>query len=98
VENVGVDSVGDLQDKAAVIVRDLARKEREFNCCIRGHWRKPLNNNPGCVVVMTGVSDYVSDGQRVYKVSNGHSYLGSITGSGCMTGEADESLSQLCGI
>lgn len=38
------------------------------------------------IIVMTGVSDYVSDGATVLKVSNGHELLGVITGSGCMTG------------
>ena len=40
----------------------------------------------GCIVVLTGVTDWVSDGVTVAKWSNGHSYLGDITGSGCMTG------------
>lgn len=38
------------------------------------------------IVIMTGVSDYISDGATVLKVSNGHELLGVITGSGCMTG------------
>jgi hydroxyethylthiazole kinase-like sugar kinase family protein len=36
-------------------------------------------------VALTGEEDYVSDGVTVIKISNGHSYLGLITGSGCMT-------------
>ncbi|KAH8639086.1 putative thiamine biosynthetic bifunctional enzyme [Alternaria alternata] len=39
-----------------------------------------------CVVLMTGVTDVVSDGTRTYAVSNGHEYLGRITGSGCTLG------------
>ena len=53
--------------------------------------------NKACIVVLTGVSDYISDGDIVLKVSNGHELvslakslgsfqLGVITGSGCMTG------------
>ncbi|MCJ1413397.1 hypothetical protein MMC19_007502 [Ptychographa xylographoides] len=38
------------------------------------------------VVVMTGVVDYISDGTRTYSISNGHPYLGLITGSGCTLG------------
>jgi thiamine-phosphate diphosphorylase/hydroxyethylthiazole kinase len=38
------------------------------------------------VVLMTGVTDVVSDGIRTYAVSNGHKYLGMITGSGCTLG------------
>ncbi|KAH8551256.1 Hydroxyethylthiazole kinase family-domain-containing protein [Umbelopsis sp. PMI_123] len=37
-----------------------------------------------CVVGMTGVIDYVSDGQRVIALENGHELMASITGSGCM--------------
>lgn len=35
---------------------------------------------------MTGSIDYLSDGERTYAIKNGHSYLGSITGSGCTLG------------
>lgn len=38
------------------------------------------------VVLMTGVTDVVSDGVRTYAISNGHAYLGKITGSGCTLG------------
>jgi thiamine-phosphate diphosphorylase/hydroxyethylthiazole kinase len=37
---------------------------------------------------MTGVTDYVTDGQTVLALSNGHPLLGDITGSGCMVGTA----------
>ncbi|KAG0647729.1 4-methyl-5-beta-hydroxyethylthiazole kinase [Hyphodiscus hymeniophilus] len=38
------------------------------------------------IVVMTGATDFVSDGDRTYAVSNGHELLGRITGSGCVLG------------
>ena len=38
------------------------------------------------VVLMTGKTDYLSDGERTYAIRNGHHYLGSITGSGCTLG------------
>ncbi|KAI9823535.1 MAG: hypothetical protein M1819_001336 [Sarea resinae] len=38
------------------------------------------------VVLMTGKTDYLSDGERTYAISNGHEYLGNITGSGCTLG------------
>lgn len=38
------------------------------------------------VVLMTGTTDVVSDGFRTYAISNGHKYLGMITGSGCTLG------------
>ncbi|TFY68790.1 hypothetical protein EVJ58_g794 [Rhodofomes roseus] len=39
-----------------------------------------------CIIVLTGVQDYVSDGYTVVRCSNGHKLLGDITGSGCMVG------------
>ncbi len=38
----------------------------------------------GTVVVLTGPRDFVSDGERVVTVDNGHPWLAWITGSGCM--------------
>ncbi|KAH0362333.1 Hydroxyethylthiazole kinase, partial [Aureobasidium melanogenum] len=38
------------------------------------------------VILMTGEVDVISDGKRTFKISNGHSYLGEITGSGCTLG------------
>ncbi|KAL8640235.1 MAG: hypothetical protein Q9228_002827 [Teloschistes exilis] len=38
------------------------------------------------VVVLTGETDYLSDGKRTYAVKNGHEYLGRITGTGCTLG------------
>ena len=38
------------------------------------------------IVLMTGKTDYLSDGERTYAIKNGHAYLGNITGSGCTLG------------
>ena len=38
------------------------------------------------VILMTGKTDYLSDGDRTFAINNGHTYLGSITGSGCTLG------------
>jgi thiamine-phosphate diphosphorylase/hydroxyethylthiazole kinase len=38
------------------------------------------------VVLMTGATDVVSDGIRTYAISNGHEFLGRVTGSGCTLG------------
>jgi hydroxyethylthiazole kinase len=38
----------------------------------------------GCVAAVTGPTDFVSDGERVIAVSNGHELLGSVSGTGCM--------------
>jgi len=39
-----------------------------------------------CIVGMTGVVDWVSDGKHIVRLRNGHTLLGEITGSGCMVG------------
>ncbi|KAJ5669052.1 hypothetical protein N7462_010122 [Penicillium macrosclerotiorum] len=38
------------------------------------------------VVLLTGAVDYLSDGDRVIAVENGHPYLGQVTGTGCAIG------------
>lgn len=38
------------------------------------------------VIVMTGATDYLSDGTRTITLANGSPYLGKITGSGCALG------------
>lgn len=48
----------------------------------------------GCIVLLTGAVDWISDGQTVLKCMNGHSFLGDITGSGCMLGS---SVAAFCG-
>ncbi|KAK2054386.1 hydroxyethylthiazole kinase [Colletotrichum caudatum] len=40
------------------------------------------------VVLMTGATDYVSDGGRTFAVENGHELLGQVTGTGCVLGTA----------
>lgn len=38
------------------------------------------------IVLMTGAVDYLSDGERILAIHNGHGYLGSVTGTGCAVG------------
>ncbi|KAK0364743.1 thiamine biosynthetic bifunctional enzyme [Friedmanniomyces endolithicus] len=38
------------------------------------------------IVLMSGIVDVISDGERTFTISNGHKYLGEITGSGCTLG------------
>ena len=47
---------------------------------------KSLAQRERCVVIMTGSTDYLSDGIRTLAISNGHPLLGKITGSGCALG------------
>ncbi len=43
-----------------------------------------LAGSAGCIAAVTGEVDVVSDGERTARVSNGHSLLGKVTGTGCM--------------
>lgn len=45
---------------------------------------KKLAREYGCVVCATGKEDIISDGTKVALVSNGHAFLSSVTGTGCM--------------
>ncbi|KAL4966316.1 bifunctional hydroxyethylthiazole kinase/thiamine-phosphate diphosphorylase [Aspergillus stella-maris] len=38
------------------------------------------------IVLLTGATDYLSDGERVVAVENGHEFLGQVTGTGCAVG------------
>lgn len=38
------------------------------------------------IVLMTGATDLISDGERTFAIKNGHKLLGRITGSGCVLG------------
>ena len=38
----------------------------------------------GCVGAVTGEVDHVSDGERSVSIANGHAWLGTVTGTGCM--------------
>ncbi|KIJ49441.1 hypothetical protein M422DRAFT_204743 [Sphaerobolus stellatus SS14] len=39
-----------------------------------------------CIVLLTGETDWISDGQITINCQNGHQFLADITGSGCMLG------------
>lgn len=47
---------------------------------------KDLARRERCIVLMTGATDYLSDGERTLGISNGSHWLGRITGSGCALG------------
>ncbi|KAJ7188309.1 thiamine biosynthetic bifunctional enzyme Thi4 [Mycena filopes] len=47
---------------------------------------RQLARKEHCIIVLTGEIDYISDGERVLLLKNGHPLLGKITGSGCMLG------------
>ena len=49
-----------------------------------GQIAKDLAKKLGCVVVISGSVDTVSDGEKIIFIENGHPKLGNQTGTGCM--------------
>lgn len=45
---------------------------------------RSLAKELGCIIVSSGETDVISDGNRLIKVMSGHEYQRKITGSGCM--------------
>jgi len=45
---------------------------------------KALAQKLGCVIVISGAVDTISDGKKTIFVENGHPMLGNLTGTGCM--------------
>ncbi len=45
---------------------------------------KALAKKLGCIVASTGKTDYVSDGDVLYELSNGDDMEGNVSGTGCM--------------
>lgn len=43
-----------------------------------------LARKHGCIVAMTGRTDYVSDGERTITLNNGHDLMECVSGTGCM--------------
>lgn len=52
----------------------------------KAHLIRALAKREQAIVLMTGKTDFVSDGTRCFAVQNGHEYLGMITGTGCTLG------------
>ena len=60
-----------------------------------GKIAKDLAHTLGCVVVISGAVDVISDGNKTAYIENGHPTLGSITGTGCMCSSL---IGSFCGI
>jgi len=58
-----------------------ALSETQKACIVKTLAKRERN-----VVLMTGRTDFLSDGTRTYAIDNGHEYLGKMTGSGCALG------------
>ncbi|KAK4456183.1 Hydroxyethylthiazole kinase family-domain-containing protein [Podospora aff. communis PSN243] len=57
-----------------------------LNAAQKAYLVRDLAAREGNIVVMTGETDYVSDGTAVVRVHNGHKFLGEVTGTGCSLG------------
>lgn len=44
---------------------------------------KQLAKSAGCVITVSGATDYVTDGERLLQVDNGHAMMTRVTGLGC---------------
>ena len=44
---------------------------------------KRLSQETGAVIIVTGDTDIVTDGKRLYRIRNGHPMMKTVTGSGC---------------
>ena len=55
---------------------------------------RELASKRGCVVVITGAVDIISDGARTAEIRNGHSDMSRVTGTGCM---CTSLIGSLCG-
>jgi thiamine-phosphate diphosphorylase/hydroxyethylthiazole kinase len=85
VESRGVDSVGIGFKDPEAFVKRLAKRESKKMMIFAKHMNM-LSPIIGCVIVLTGPTDYISDGERVAILQNGPEVLGRITGSGCILG------------
>lgn len=56
----------------------------ENNRCKTALMARQLSKSTGAVVVMTGATDLIAEGDRVCLVKNGHPMMNRITGAGCM--------------
>lgn len=45
---------------------------------------KVLAERSGSIVISSGATDVITDGERTFLVDNGHNMMGSISGTGCM--------------
>ncbi|CAO2651650.1 Nn.00g042200.m01.CDS01 [Neocucurbitaria sp. VM-36] len=75
-----------LADTASQQQRGVDSGAALFSLAQRAHIVSRVAARERNVVLMTGATDIISDGTRTYAISNGHAYLGMITGSGCTLG------------
>ncbi|KAH9867868.1 hypothetical protein IAQ61_007172 [Plenodomus lingam] len=73
-------------DETSRVQRGVDSGAPLFSLREKAHVVSMLARRERNVVLMTGAVDVISDGDRTYSISNGHAYLGLVTGSGCTLG------------
>lgn len=71
----GVDAIPGLEEKGSENATDIIYEEAV----------KKLAKELGVIVVASGATDYISDGEKVCSVTDGTPWMSRITGSGCMS-------------
>jgi hydroxyethylthiazole kinase len=49
---------------------------------------KALSRKTGAVICVTGPIDHVTDGEKTFRIENGHPMMGNVTGTGCSASTA----------
>ena len=72
------------QENAAGVEVDALDRVTEQNLAESAAWLRQFSRRTGAVVMLTGVIDLITDGQRTAVLRGGSELMGRITGAGCM--------------
>lgn len=72
------------QENAAGVEVDALDRVTEQNLAESAAWLRQFSRRTGAVVMLTGVIDLITDGQRTTVLRGGSELMGRITGAGCM--------------
>lgn len=72
------------QESAAGVEVDALDRVTEQNLTESAAWLRQFSRRTGAVVMLTGVIDVITDGERTAVLRGGSGLMGRITGAGCM--------------
>lgn len=72
------------QENAAGVEVDALDRVTQQNLAESAAWLRQFSQQTGTVVMLTGVIDLITDGQRTAVLRGGSELMGRITGAGCM--------------
>ena len=72
------------QENAAGVEVDALDRVTEQNLAESAAWLRQFSRRTGAVVMLTGVIDLITDGQRTAVLRGGSELMGRITGAGCV--------------